>query len=105
MIKIKMEINEKLWKVNFRASIRMMNMGYTCMTICLLDMMIAVIASKSSPFLIFSMVVCFVTGMFDFYKAFKFSKAAKKYESEIEEQILEFLADHPEIISIVEGIE
>lgn len=91
-----MEINRILWEVNFRASKKMMQMGYTCMAICLLDMMVAITTSKGSSFLLFATVFCFAIGIFDFCKAYQFSKIAKRYEKEIEEQVRIFLEQHPD---------
>lgn len=76
--------NEKLWEINHKASKQMKRLGIACLSLILLDILIATFVTRFSFPMIFSITVCSLTAVFDFYKSKSFAKEARKYKGDCE---------------------
>jgi len=76
--------NEKLWEINYKASKQMKRLGIACLSLILLDILIATFVTRFSLPMIFSITVCSLTAVFDFYKSKSFAKEAHKYKGDCE---------------------
>ena len=76
--------NEKLWEINHKASKKMKRLGIACLSLILLDILIATFVTRFSFPMIFSIAVCSLTAVFDFYKSKSFAKEAHKYKGDCE---------------------
>lgn len=74
--------NEKIRQYRIDASKRMKRLGIICLLVVLLDIMVALFVTRFSIPIIFSITVCFLTAIFDFYKSAMFAKEAKKNKGE-----------------------
>lgn len=76
--------NEKLWAINNKASKHMKRLGIACLFVILIDVLLATLVTRFSFPMIFSITVCSLTAVFDFYKSKSFAKEARKYKGDCE---------------------
>lgn len=74
--------NENRRQVYATSSKTMMMMGIVCLFVIVADIIIAVFSRKMTIFVIFAVVCCSATAVYDFYKAAKFAQQAKECEND-----------------------
>ena len=74
--------NEKLWEINHNASKQMKRLGIACLSFILFDVLIATFVTRFSFPMIFSITVCSLTAVFDFYKSKSFAREAQKHKGD-----------------------
>ena len=69
--------SEKLWKINNNASKQMKRLGVACLSLVLVDVLLAIFVTRFSFLKIMSITVCFLTAIFNFKKSKAFAKKSR----------------------------